>query len=101
LYLTCAGLLQFLPSRFLLNTNSLTQYVIRPIAAYHLGGMPALVWTWALPMAALFHVTSFTNAAGHVWGSRPYATGGRAVRRGPWGGVFAPPARESWPRSVV
>jgi hypothetical protein len=63
---------------------------MRPIVTYYLGGMPALAWTWAVPIVVLFHVTCFMNTAGHTWGRRPYATGGDATGR------FALPEAPEW-----
>ncbi|GBF96858.1 hypothetical protein Rsub_09714 [Raphidocelis subcapitata] len=55
-------------------TNPLV-YLLRPYVTYKLGGLAALVWTWAIPITLSFHSAFIMSAAGHCWGSRPYDTG--------------------------
>lgn len=54
-----------------------------PLAAYAvacaaIGGVPGLVWGFALSTIAVFHATMLINSLAHVWGSRRYATPDRS-----------------------
>ena len=40
-----------------------------------LGGWPAMVWGFAVPMLLVQHVTFAVNSLSHLWGTRPYETG--------------------------
>jgi len=50
-----------------------------PLAAYALlcfavGGIPGLVWGFALSTVLVFHATMLINSLAHMWGSRRFAT---------------------------
>jgi stearoyl-CoA desaturase (delta-9 desaturase) len=44
------------------------------VAAYALGGLPALLWVYVVPTVALYHATFAINSVAHIWGSRRFET---------------------------
>jgi fatty-acid desaturase len=50
-------------------------FILKPLLTYHLGGLPALVWSFAFPLVIGYHATFLVNSASHVWGYQPYETG--------------------------
>jgi stearoyl-CoA desaturase (Delta-9 desaturase) len=46
------------------------------------GALLGLLWGGLLPLVSVQHVTWMINSVCHVWGTRPYCTGGDAIDKG-------------------
>jgi len=62
--------------------------VASAVAFYLLGGLPALVWGFAVRAVWVYHVTWFVNSACHCWGSQKYDTGDLSMNNW-WVGILA------------
>ena len=55
---------------------------------FAIGGWQGFVWTWALRVCVVHHITWFVNSACHVWGNQQYNTGDLS-RNNWWVGILA------------
>lgn len=72
------------PPRILEFTFFPLLFIVKPLVMYHWAGMAAVCWTCAFPLVWGYHTTFLVNSASHIWGSRPYDTGGRMARPAAW-----------------
>lgn len=62
--------------------------VAQVLAFYAFGGLPAVIWGFALRAVWVYHVTWFVNSACHVWGYQKYRTGDLSTNNW-WVGILA------------
>jgi stearoyl-CoA desaturase (delta-9 desaturase) len=48
---------------------------VQPLVYYLLGGLPAVIWGFAVRTVFLWHITWAVNSVSHIWGRQMFKTG--------------------------